>query len=98
MGQVDTQACALLAALNNRLEVYRLDTVLEGCSLVVLNPHAIGCCEQVHRPADRITCRRRGDDGGRWWFWTSWGQPIAEADRVVDAAVIIAGYLRASSG
>jgi hypothetical protein len=40
-----------------------------------------------------VTCRRRLDDGGRWWFIASCGEPIAEIDRIADTVVAIHGYL-----
>ncbi|MFB4300200.1 hypothetical protein [Actinomadura sp. NTSP31] len=82
---------ACLGALMNRLDLYDLDVRIGRCGLHVSNPRADGCCEGAPEPADMITCRSRAEDGGRLWFFTSWGEPIAEAERVVDAAVIIAG-------
>jgi hypothetical protein len=43
--------------------------------------------------ADVITCRPHAGDDQRLWYFTSWGLAITEADRVIDAAVIIRGYL-----
>ncbi|GAA4291333.1 hypothetical protein ACFQY7_52095 [Actinomadura luteofluorescens] len=45
--------------------------------------------------ADTITCRPREEDEGRYWYFTSWRQPIAEAERITDALVMIKGYLGA---
>jgi hypothetical protein len=59
--------------------------------LRVVNPEIAGCCSA--HAADTITCRPRPEDGGRLWYWTSWGEPIAEADHIVDAALIIRGNL-----
>ncbi|TDD60234.1 hypothetical protein E1298_46165 [Actinomadura rubrisoli] len=83
-----------LAALQSRLETYRLEMILQASSLIVINPRGTGCTARYTRLADTITCCPRQDDGGRLWFFTSWNDPIAEAERVVDAAVAIAGYLR----
>ncbi|MFA1544797.1 hypothetical protein [Actinomadura chokoriensis] len=44
-------------------------------------------------PSDTITCRPREEDGGRYWYYTSWQQSIAEAERITDALVMIKGYL-----
>ncbi|MFV2172630.1 hypothetical protein ACFHW2_13760 [Actinomadura sp. LOL_016] len=54
-----------------------------------------GCCDDASVPADVITCRPRPEDGGRRWFWTSWNEPIAEADRIVEATTFVLGYLAA---
>jgi hypothetical protein len=64
----------------------------------VTDPHAAGCCAEVAHPADTITCRARPEDGGRMWFWTSWGEPIAEADRITDASVVILRNLAGGDG
>jgi hypothetical protein len=40
-----------------------------------------------------ITCRPRPDDADRLWFYVSADTPIAEADRIFDAAVAICGLL-----
>ena len=40
-----------------------------------------------------VTCRRRPDDGARWWFIAACGEPIAEVDRIADTVVAIHGYL-----
>ncbi|WP_131738100.1 hypothetical protein [Actinomadura roseirufa] len=88
-------AYARLGALMSRLHIYGLTTVLQRCGLTVINPKAVGCCPDVPHPADTITCKAREDDGGRSWFFTSWGEPIAEADRIVDAALIVATTLGA---
>ncbi|GAA4059913.1 hypothetical protein [Actinomadura miaoliensis] len=44
---------------------------------------------------ETITCREREDDGGKLWFFTSDGTPIAEADdeHLDDAAVLLLGFL-----
>lgn len=78
-----------LASLRERLAGKGFETRLELSSLIVIDKPDGG-----PRLADTITCREREDDGNRLWFYTSWGDPIAEADRITDAAVIIAGNLR----
>ncbi|WP_131736223.1 hypothetical protein [Actinomadura roseirufa] len=88
-------AHARLGALMSRLQVYGLETVLQRRKLLVINPNPPGCCPDVRRPADTIMCRPRDDDGARLWFFTSWGEPIAEAERIVDAALIVATTLGA---
>ncbi|GAA4240576.1 hypothetical protein GCM10022254_65770 [Actinomadura meridiana] len=44
---------------------------------------------------DTITCRPYEKDEGRYWYFTSWQQPIAETERITDALVMIKGYLGA---
>jgi hypothetical protein len=43
--------------------------------------------------AHTITCRPRSDDADRLWFFMGSDTPIAEADRIFDAAVTIRGLL-----
>ncbi|WP_141581300.1 hypothetical protein [Actinomadura sp. WMMA1423] len=74
-----------LAALHAHLAARGLDVALDGQLIV----KAAG---EVPR-AVRITCRRREDDAGRLWFWTHWGEPLAEAHDVISAAVAITGLL-----
>ncbi|WP_131736052.1 hypothetical protein [Actinomadura roseirufa] len=64
-------AYARLGALMSRLHAYGLETVLQRRKLIVFNPKAPGCCPDVPRPADTITCKARQDDDGRAWFFTS---------------------------
>ncbi|MBE1533105.1 hypothetical protein [Actinomadura algeriensis] len=71
----------------------RLEVELTARGLRVANPDAPRCCEAAPLPSDLITCRFRPDDGGRAWFYTSWNEPIAEADRIVEATTFILGYL-----
>ncbi|MWA01522.1 hypothetical protein F8568_014265 [Actinomadura sp. LD22] len=80
-----------LAALAAHLSAHRLTVELTSRGLRVANPDVPGCCAETR--SDLITCRARPEDFGNAWFWTSWGEPIARADRVTDAAVVIRGYL-----
>jgi hypothetical protein len=82
-----------LAALGAHLGARGFTVDLTAKGLRVTNPHAARCCAEVAHPADTITCRARREDDGRMWFWTSWGEPIAEADRITDASVVILGNL-----
>lgn len=82
-----------LAALAAHLSAHRLTVELTSRGLRVANPDAPGCCTEVGHASDLITCRPRPEDFGDAWFWTSWGEPIARADRITDAAVFIRGYL-----
>lgn len=89
---------AELFQLERRLEAYRLETRLtDDGALIVRNDGRPGCCDLVAHLSDRIRVRSRLDDDGRAWFFTSWGEPIAEAERIIDASVLIAGYLKVAS-
>lgn len=80
-----------LAALAAHLSARKLDVDLGPEGLRVTNPQVKGCCAK--NAADTISCRLRDEDAGVLWFFTSWGEPIAPADRVTDAAVAVLGYL-----
>jgi len=43
---------------------------------------------------DTITCRPRPDDGGRLWFFTGAGEPLAEAAHLPDAILHLRAHLR----
>ncbi|MEV3925139.1 hypothetical protein [Actinomadura coerulea] len=43
--------------------------------------------------AVRVTCEPRPTDEGRDWFWTHWGDPIAQADDVMGAEIALVGLL-----
>lgn len=78
-----------LALLGAHLGAHGFKVELTVRGLKVTNPQVAGCCDEVPHVADTITCRPRRDDGGRIWFFTSWREPIAEADRVVEAKMVI---------
>lgn len=82
-----------LAALGAHLGARGLIVNLTARGLYVQNPEVSGCCDAAKHPADTITCRPRPDDGGRMWFFTSWGAPIAEADRITEAALAVRSNL-----
>ena len=84
---------APLAALGAYLGARRLEVELTARGLRVANPDAPRCCADASAPSDLVTCRPRPDDAGRAWFYTSWNEPIAEADRIVEATTFILGYL-----
>lgn len=77
-----------LAALAAHLAARKLDVGLDSHGLRVRKPQANG-----DGAADTISCRIRPEDGGRLWYFTSRGEPIAPADRVTDAAVFVLGHL-----
>lgn len=87
---------ARLAALAAHLRAHRFEIELTNQGLRVRNPDGPTCCEDSPMRSDMITCCRRDSDGGRLWFFTSWKDPIAEADRVTDAVTRIKGYLGAA--
>ncbi|MFC5749530.1 hypothetical protein [Actinomadura rugatobispora] len=80
-----------LAPLAGFLAGQGLKTELTDKGLKVVNPKIAGCCSA--HAADTITCRPRTDDGGRLWFFTSWGEPIAEPHHIADAALFIRANL-----
>jgi hypothetical protein len=65
--------------------------------LVVRNESstARSVCGVQATSGDTITCGPHDGDEGRYWFFTSWRQPIAESERITDALVMIKGYLGA---
>ncbi|MEU6037297.1 hypothetical protein ABZ801_18010 [Actinomadura sp. NPDC047616] len=56
--------------------------------------------DTVPGATDKITCRARPDDGGRMWFWTGRGKPIAEADpdHLADAVLEVQAHLNRCTG
>ncbi|MFI0485654.1 hypothetical protein [Actinomadura sp. 9N215] len=88
-----------LAALGAHLSARRLglEVELTASGLRVVNPDVPGCCSEVGRLSDVVTCRPRSEDGERDWFFTSWNEPVAEAGRITDAALFIVGYLHGAS-
>lgn len=89
-----------LAALGAHLASRGFTIDLTGRGLRVRNTNIAGCCSEIAHAGDTISCRPRPEDGGRLWFFTSWGEAIAEADRIIDATMFIRGYLsgRATAG
>ncbi|WP_143220762.1 hypothetical protein [Actinomadura sp. CNU-125] len=87
-----------LAVLGAHLGARRLDVELTAHGLRVSNPGVGGCCDDASVLGDVITCRPRPDDGGRHWFWTSCNEPIAEADRIVEATTFVLAYLARRDG
>ena len=86
-----TAPLARLAALGAHLAARKFDVRLDSRGLRVTSPQVKDCCGR--RKSDRISCRARGEDGGRLWYFTASGEPIAPADRVTDAAVFVLGHL-----
>lgn len=82
-----------LAALAAHLAARKLDVDLGPDGLRVTNPQVKGCCAK--NAADTVSCRPRDEDAGSLWCFTSWGEPIAPADRVTEAAVFVLGRLAA---
>lgn len=86
-----------LKALEMHLKAHGFVTHHVAGGLVVRNATstARSCCGPNGVSADTITCRPHEDDESRYWFFTSWQQPIAESERITDALVTIKGYLGA---
>ncbi|MFF5262579.1 hypothetical protein ACFY4C_26895 [Actinomadura viridis] len=76
-----------LAALGAHLSArgYKVDLIEQG--LQVINTQV------TPNTSVTITCRARQEDGGRRWFFTATGDPVAEAARIIDAGVDIMGRL-----
>lgn len=79
-----------LAALAAHLSARRFGVDLTAAGLVV----------EGGGGRDVVTCGPRSDDGGRWWFFTAQGAPIAPADEITNAGVAVLGYMspRAATG
>ncbi|MFB4300772.1 hypothetical protein [Actinomadura sp. NTSP31] len=80
-------------AMHLKAHGFAVENVAGG--LVVRNRSRAGCCAGQKAAGDTVTCRPYDADGGRYWFFTSWRQPIAESERITDAVVMIKGYLGA---
>lgn len=79
-----------LYALAERLRVHGLDAERSDGTLTVLT-------QAGGEPADTLTCRPRPIDGDRLWFLSGSGEPIAEATRIIDAALIVASTVTGGS-
>ncbi|MFI0355557.1 hypothetical protein [Actinomadura sp. 9N407] len=82
-----------LTALGLVLRAYGYAVQAVAGGLIVRNTNTGGCCPGQPYTGDTITCRARLDDGGRYWFFTSWRQPIAPADRYAETLAFIERYL-----
>ncbi|MWA00651.1 hypothetical protein F8568_009725 [Actinomadura sp. LD22] len=80
-------------AMHLKAHGFAVETVAGG--LIVRNMSRAGCCANQKTAGDTITCRPYQADSGRYWYFTSWQQPIAETERITDALVMIKGYLGA---
>ncbi|RFS86020.1 hypothetical protein D0T12_05145 [Actinomadura spongiicola] len=80
-----TSSLDRLAALGAHLSARRLEVELTWRGLRVAMPGA---------DPEMIACRARPDDDWRHWFFTSRGEPVAEATNIVEAAVFIIGRLQ----
>ena len=89
-----TTQMEFLACLGAYLASHGFAVDLTRRGLKVINSALPGCCDQVRHPCDTITCRRRLDDGGRMWFFTSWREPIAEVHQIPDATIVIRRLLQ----
>ncbi|MEV4006320.1 hypothetical protein [Actinomadura sp. NPDC049753] len=76
-----------LSALARRMGVrgYKVDIGAPGVTVTAADggtPRAV-----------RVTCEARPTDDDSDWFWTHWGDPIAQADDITGAEVALAGLL-----
>ena len=74
-----------LAALGAHLGANGFRVELTARGLRVTNPRT--------RASETIICRSRAEDAGTRWFFTSSNEPVAPADRIVEAKVFLLGYL-----
>ncbi|WP_067460453.1 hypothetical protein [Actinomadura macra] len=86
-GSEHLHAYPKLYALMSTLQVRGFTTDLRARSLTVTRPG------DPERSVQTITCRPRVTDADRLWFFDGSGEPIAEAEDITGAAVIIAGNL-----
>lgn len=70
----------------------RFDVELTTKGLRVTDPRVSASRDEGAAVSDLITCRERLDDAGVLWFYSQ-GEPVAEAELVIDAAVTVAGRL-----
>lgn len=78
-----------------RAHGFTIQDIAGGLVVRNMTSTARSCCGARGVSGDTILCRPYPEDGGRYWFFTSWNQPIAEADRITDALVMIKSYLGA---
>ncbi|WP_131894098.1 hypothetical protein [Actinomadura rubrisoli] len=89
-GTEHPHAYPLLYTLANALAARGFTTSLGARAVTVARPGDASLRTQT------ITCKPRPIDGDRLWFFDALGEPIAQADQVIDAAVIIAADLTPS--
>ncbi|RFS86977.1 hypothetical protein D0T12_01585 [Actinomadura spongiicola] len=87
-------AAVRLRALAEHLKVRGFEAETVGNDLLVIAP----VNDMGRRLCVLVMCYPRPGDGERLWFWLHGPKPhpIAEADRVIDAAVAIVGALRSA--
>lgn len=85
----ENAAHARLEAMKMRAAGAGLRTELERGALTITAPPT----DDGPGPSDTVTCRAHQPDGGQLWFFDGSGNPIIEADNVVDAVVLVAGAL-----
>lgn len=75
-----------LAALARYLDYHQFEVDLHEDHIVVTGREAALTLT--------IRCRPRESDEGRQWFFAEAGTPIAEAEQVVNAVMVVKGHLR----
>ncbi|WP_242884432.1 hypothetical protein [Actinomadura litoris] len=83
-----------LVALGEQLKDRGYVTRMVAGGLVVRNPD-LPSGHHRQLGADTIACRPYRADWNHYWFFTSWQQPIAEAERIPQALTVIKDYLGA---
>ena len=77
-----------LSVLARRMGVRRYSVDIGAPVVTVATPAGVSPPRAV-----RVTCEPRPTDEGREWFWTHWGDPIAEAADITGAEVKLVGLL-----
>ncbi|TDB86263.1 hypothetical protein E1264_18380 [Actinomadura sp. KC216] len=82
---IEMQRHEQLRALEYRLRVYDgVSAELRDVEIRVAGPGG----------RETVTCAPRPSDNDRLWFWDSKNEPIAEADRIIDTAVVVGGRVQ----
>ncbi|MFC5180409.1 hypothetical protein [Actinomadura harenae] len=92
MTDLDGLAGRALAGLKPQVQAHGFATEWSDDGLRV-SVRPAGSSANVH-PLGLITCGRRSDDGGRWW-WFLEGAPLAEVDHPYEAITGLKGAFAA---
>ncbi|MEV0664930.1 hypothetical protein ACIBI3_16690 [Actinomadura luteofluorescens] len=77
-----------LSVLARRMGVRGYTVEIGASKMTVTTPLGVSPPRAV-----RITCEPRPTDEDRDWFWTHWGDPLAEAGDITAAEVALVGLL-----
>lgn len=86
MSEID--ADVQLAALARHMGVRKYSVDIGSGEITVTTPIGVSPPRAV-----RVTCEPRPKDDDELWFWTHWGDPIAEAMDITGAEVKLVGLL-----